>query len=328
MARLITIKLPEVDAPGALLSDGSVLNLSAAARLAWGAEAAGSRIPGSVTAIFADGAIDDVRRLIDRAEDGPEGFRDQLSEYGAITAAEETMLGAPIPEPSLIISHGLAYRDHLEEMNVPAPSEPTGFLKAPSSVTGPGSPIVLPADHADMVDFEGEFTLVIGRPCYQVSEAEAMTHVAGYTIVNDVSARDWFPPFMNATQSNLQTALAWMLNLQGKQYPTFTPMGPVVVTADEIPDPHDLRLTTTVNGEVMQDAVTSDLLFSLGRIIAHFSQWFLLRPGDLITTGSPAGVGYGRTPQVFLRPGDIVEVSVSGVGKLSNPVIASTAEDH
>ena len=215
----------------------------------------------------------------------------------------------------------MAYREHLEEMGAPIPEEPTWFVKVPSSVTGPGEPIRLPADHGEMVDWEGEFSLVIGRPCHQVGRVEAMDYVAGYTIVNDVSARDWVGPALDPEQTPLEAIMAWGKNIAGKQYPSFTPMGPALVTADEIEDPHDLRLITKVNGEVMQDAHTSDLIFRVDELIAYLSQWHALQPGDVITTGSPSGVGFARDPKVFLRDGDLVEISVTGVGTLSNPVV-------
>ena len=148
-----------------------------------------------------------------------------------------------------------------------------------------------------------------------------MDHVAGYTIVNDVSARDWVASSLSSGQSPIDVILAWGKNLAGKQYPSFTPMGPVLVTADEIDDCHDLHLTTTVNGEIMQDTNTGDLIFRIDELISYLSQWHALKPGDVITTGSPAGIGYARDPKVFLKHGDLVEVTVSGVGTLSNPVM-------
>ena len=319
--KLLTVETGNGARAGALLSDGSILRLGAAAEAARGRMDSPLPIADSVAGILTDGAIDAARRLVDGAEEGSDAMREELRAAGALIDPKQAKLAAPIPRPSLILSHGLAYRDHLEEMGVEPPEEPTAFLKAPSSVIGPGQPIILPSEHPGMVDFEGEFSLIIGRPCHNVAPDEAMAYVAGYTIANDVSARDWVAQALDPDQTPMQGAQSWTVNVQGKQFPTFTPMGPVLVTADEIDDPHDLRLTTTVNGEIMQDASTGDLIFPIERIVAHFSQWFLFLPGDLITTGSPSGVGYGRDPQVFLRDGDLVEISVTGIGTLSNPVV-------
>ncbi len=324
--KLLTIETETGARAGALLSDGSILCLGAAAEAARGSMDSPPPMPDSVAAILAGGAIEEARRLVDGVEEASDAMREELRAAGALLDAKHARLHAPIPQPSLILSHGLAYGDHLEEMGVEPPDEPTAFLKAPSSVTGPGRPIVLPPEHPFMVDFEGEFSLIIGRPCHNVRPEEAMACVAGYTIANDVSARDWVARALDPDQTPMQAALSWTVNVQGKQFPTFTPMGPVLVTADEIDDPHDLRLTTTVNGEIMQDASTGDLIFPIERIVAHFSQWYSFMPGDVITTGSPSGVGYGRDPRVFLRPGDVVEISVTGIGTLSNPVVEGAAK--
>ena len=172
-----------------------------------------------------------------------------------------------------------------------------------------------------MIDFEGEFCFVFGRVCHDVSADEAMDHVAGYTIANDVSARDWVPEFFGA-DGKFDAIHAWERNIMGKQLPSFTPCGPVMTTADEIADPHDLQVTTRLNGEVMQSTKTDDLIFKLPEMISYFSKWYYFRPGDIVTTGSPAGVGFGRDPKVFMKPGDVVEVEIEGVGTLSNPLVA------
>ena len=169
-----------------------------------------------------------------------------------------------------------------------------------------------------MIDFEGELTFVIGRECYQASEKDALDYVAGYTIANDVSARDWVMGVFQA-EGNMAGIHAWEKKILGKQYPTFTPMGPVIVTKDEIEDSAGLHLTTTLDGEVLQDTLT-DLVFPIPKLIEYYSQWYKLMPGDIVTTGSPSSVGFGRDPKVFMQPGQRVEVSIEGIGSLSNPI--------
>jgi len=152
--------------------------------------------------------------------------------------------------------------------------------------------------------------------------AELKDVVGGYTLINDISARDWVAPIFSAT-GTMGPILAWEHNVLGKQFPTFCPLGPVLATKDEIPDPQRVQLTTLVNGEIMQSASTDDLVFGVARVIAHFSQYYCFRPGDVISMGTPAGVGYGRNPKRFLRAGDVVEVRADGVGALLNPIAAA-----
>jgi 2-keto-4-pentenoate hydratase/2-oxohepta-3-ene-1,7-dioic acid hydratase in catechol pathway len=316
--KLVTIDAPGGGRAGALIGD-DILDLGRAAPAipiaAW--------IPASVRRILEGGdeGLDIVRRVVDKAAGGKAGIAAQLCESGALTPASATKLMAPIPDPSCIWSCGMNYGEHLKEMNTPIPDQPTGFVKSSNAIIGPGAPIVLPKQCPEMVDFEGEFSFVIGRECHNVSEAEAMDYVAGYTIVNDVSARDWVAGVF-AVSGTMPAIHAWELNILGKQLPTFSPMGPVMVTRDEIKDPHDLDLKTTLNGQVMQSTNTDDLVFGLPRLIAHFSRWMRFRPGDVFTTGSPSGVGYGRKPKLFMKAGDTVAVTVEGVGTLSNPIVA------
>ena len=316
--KLVTIDAPPAGRAGALIGD-DILDLGRAAS----AIPIAGWIPHSVRRILegGDDALDIVRRVVDKAAGGKGGLGAQLRETGALTPAASTKLLAPIPDPAYIWSCGMNYGEHLKEMNTPIHDQPTGFVKSPHAITGPGAPIVLPRQCAEMVDFEGEFSFVFGRDCYNVGEAEALDYVAGYTIVNDVSARDWVAP-VQAANGNMAAIHAWELNILGKQLPTFCPMGPVMVTRDEIKDPHDLDLKTTLNGKIMQSTNTSDLVFKLPRLIAHFSRWLRFRPGDVVTTGSPSGVGYGRKPKLFMKPGDIVAVTVEGIGTLSNPIVA------
>jgi 2-keto-4-pentenoate hydratase/2-oxohepta-3-ene-1,7-dioic acid hydratase in catechol pathway len=261
-----------------------------------------------------DGGLDAVRRTVDAAD----ANRDRLRETGALRPFADAPLLPPIPDPNLILSEGLNYRRHLEEMSgTPTPPNPTAFVKAASSLNGSGKPIPVPPQCPDMIDFEGEFTFVVGRRCHNVPVEDAMSHIGGYTICNDVSARDWVGEVF-AAEAKFGIIQAWERNIMGKQLPGFTPCGPVMVTADEIADPHDLQLTTTLNGEVVQSTKTDDLIFGVAEILSYFSRWYRFEPGDLFTTGSPAGVGFGRDPKLFMKPGDRIEVEVEGIGRLSN----------
>lgn len=285
--------------------------------------AAARLIPATVRGILeaGDAALDLVRDIVDRIG-GSDGLAELLRDSGALTLRRDARLLAPVPDPAMILSCGMNYRGHLREMNSPVPAFPTSFIKNRNAIIGPDAPIVLPASHPDMVDWEGEFSVVIGRPCYAVSEAEALDYVAGYSLINDVSARDWIAPVSQAT-GVMGGVLAWERNLLGKQFPTFCPTGPVLATRDEVPDPDAVQLTTLLNGETMQSANTDDLVFGVRKLIAYYSQWYQFRPGDIITTGSPSGVGYGRNPKVFMRPGDRIEVRAAGIGTLANPVVAA-----
>ena len=210
---------------------------------------------------------------------------------------------APLPRPNRILAIGRNYADHAKEQDTDVPTEPIVFQKASSSVIGPGQPIVIPP-HIGRVDFEGELVVVIGKHGKNVPESEAMSLVVGYTLMNDVTARD--------EQSRaIARRLPWFLS---KSYDTFGPMGPCLVTPDEIPDPHKLQITTTVNGEVKQQASTSEMLFSIPKLISYLSHHMALEPGDVIPTGTPSGIGP-------LRPGDTVEVHIPEIGTLTNPVI-------
>jgi len=228
----------------------------------------------------------------------------------------------PISNPSLLLSVGMNYHEHLKEMKTPVPEKPAAFTKSVASIIATGQPIVLPAAHPDMVDWEGEFTVVIGKAGHRIPAAKALDHVAGYTLVNDVSARDWVAPIFSST-GVMGPIHAWEHNLLGKMMPTFCPMGPCLATKEEIPDPANVKIQTRLNGQVMQDANTDDLVFSVVKLIEYYSQFYRFLPGDCITTGSPSGVGFGRNPKVFMKAGDTIEVEVKGIGVLSNPVKAA-----
>ena len=222
-------------------------------------------------------------------------------------ALDAVTLLAPVPRPPKLICVGLNYRDHAEEAGLEIPKVPTIFNKFPNVIVGPGQPVVIPKA-TKKPDYEGEFAFVIGKGGRHIPAAEALNHVLGYTIVNDVSAREW------------QVATSqWLM---GKTFDTFAPMGPWIVTKDEIPDPHALDLTTEIGGEVLQSSNTSELVFKIPELIEHVSTVVTLEPGDVFATGTPSGVGFSRTPRRWLRPGEEVIVRISGIGELRSPLVA------
>ncbi|GGI37770.1 hypothetical protein GCM10010988_15630 [Cnuibacter physcomitrellae] len=223
---------------------------------------------------------------------------------------EEFEVLAPVPHPRSLLCIGLNYRDHATETGAAIPTLPVVFAKHSSTVVGSGAAIVLPESSAE-VDYEAELAVVIGRRAFRVTPEEALEAVAGYTVMNDVSARDW-----QARTSQWMTA---------KSFPTFGPMGPALVTADELGDGRGLRIGLRVNGRTLQDSSTDEMIFGVAELVSHLSQFWAVEPGDVIATGTPAGVGFTRTPPVFLRDGDEVEAYVDGIGVLRNPVIASDA---
>lgn len=248
----------------------------------------------------------------------PENGTDDVLEYIASGGApplgeeipvSEVRLMAPLQRPPRIFGIGLNYRDHAAESKMAVQSVPTVFLKLASSITGPDSDVLLPPD-ATQPDYEAELAVIIGKPGHRISKDNWRDHVFGYTIVNDVSAR------------GVQLATSqWTL---GKSFPTFTPMGPWIVTADEIKDPHSLNISLTLNGEVMQSANTRDLIFPIPELIAHISSIVPLESGDVISTGTPSGVGLGRNPQRWLRPNETMIIEIEGIGTLRNRTRAVT----
>jgi 2-keto-4-pentenoate hydratase/2-oxohepta-3-ene-1,7-dioic acid hydratase in catechol pathway len=218
---------------------------------------------------------------------------------------------APVPDPRKIICIGLNYRDHAAESGVPAPSEPVLFSKYPTALIGHNEAIVLP-EVSQQVDYEAELVVVIGRGGRHITRARAMEHAGGYSLGHDVSARDW--------QLN-KPGKQWMA---GKTFDTFAPVGPALVTPDEVPDPHRLGIRLRLNGQTMQDSSTSQLIFRVDELISYVSQIMTLEPGDLIFTGTPPGVGMARKPPVWLKPGDEVEIEIDRLGTLSNRVVAES----
>jgi len=246
---------------------------------------------------------------------------EQLAAQEVLLPASKARLLAPVPDTRLVLSCGMNYRKHLHEMGGTVPDKPLAFSKSVHAIIGPDAPIVLPKSAPDMVDWEIEFSAVIGRPCHNVSRDEALDCVAGYTLINDVSARNWVARF--GAMQGMAAIEGWEQNLLGKHFPTFCPMGPALVTQDELPDPGAVQIELKLNGQVMQSACTDDLVFSVATLIAHYSQYHAFQPGDVITTGSPAGVGFGRNPSIFLKAGDVVTLSGQGLGEMRNPVVAA-----
>jgi 2-keto-4-pentenoate hydratase/2-oxohepta-3-ene-1,7-dioic acid hydratase in catechol pathway len=224
---------------------------------------------------------------------------------GAAIPLSDVTLLAPVPRPEKVIGVGLNYRDHAAESGTTIPDEPVLFAMYANSVVGPGAEVVVPAVAAEP-DFEAELGVVIGRRARDVGEPDALAHVAGYTCMNDVSARDL------QRQSS-----QWML---GKAIDTFLPCGPWLVTADEIPDPQALSIRCCVNGELMQDSSTANMAFGVASLVAFISRTITLEPGDLIATGTPPGVGMARTPPRWLRDGDEMTVEIERIGSLTNVV--------
>jgi 2-keto-4-pentenoate hydratase/2-oxohepta-3-ene-1,7-dioic acid hydratase in catechol pathway len=249
----------------------------------------GARLP-TLDAALAAGALDQVREAA----------------RGASTDQRvDDVEFLPVLKPEKMVCIGLNYVRHVEEMGRKIPTVPGLFLKLPSALAGHGQDIVKP-QISDDFDYEGELVVVIGESCHRVPEASALAVVAGYTILNDGSIRDWQKDNVCA----------------GKNFPRTSGFGPWLVTADEIPDPGDLRVETRVNGTVMQSDSTSGFIFSVPRLIAYVSAFTPLAPGDIISTGTPAGVAAGRKPPTWLKPGDVVEVEISRIGTLRNRVIA------
>ena len=242
------------------------------------------------TALKLEGDIFDSPRLTDEA-----------------VSAERLL--APL-DPEVIFCIGLNYRKHAEEGNAPIPEWPVVFMKSNAAVQHPGWPIYLPRHlRSDEVDYECELAVVIGKRCKNVSRANALDYVLGYTCANDVSARDW------------QRARGGSQWCRAKTFDTFCPLGPCLVTKDELPDPSALTIRTVLNGNVMQDWTTDDLIFDVPELVSFLSGSTTLLPGTVILTGTPHGVGFARKPPVFLQPGDTVSIEISGIGTLTNPVL-------
>ena len=248
--------------------------------------------------------------LVRLLEAGPAalGAAREAAERGEGIDADLVRVVAPIQNPQKILCIGLNYADHAAESNMPIPSEPVVFSKFPSTIVGPGDAIRLPSVTRS-IDYEAELVVVIGTSGKDISESDAFGHVAGYTVGHDVSARDF---------QLEKPGGQWLL---GKTFDTFAPLGPDIVTPDEVDDPHNLDIRCILNGETVQDSNTQQLIFKIDQLIAYLSRVITLQPGDLIFTGTPPGVGMARQPQLWLKAGDTVVCEVDGIGRLENPVV-------
>lgn len=231
----------------------------------------------------------------------------RVAPEGVAIPLDQVQLHAPVANPPRVFAIGLNYRDHAIESGMEIPKTPVVFFKMTTSIIGPGEAIVLPKN-STQPDYEAEFAFVISKGGYRIPASAWREHVYGYTIVNDVSARD------------VQFATSqWSMS---KSFPTFCPLGPSIVTADEIADPHSLAIGLSIDGEVLQNSSTQELVFKIPELIEHLSSITPLLPGDIVSTGTPPGVGLGRTPKRWLKPGETVTVTVEGLGALTNPVVA------
>jgi 2-keto-4-pentenoate hydratase/2-oxohepta-3-ene-1,7-dioic acid hydratase in catechol pathway len=242
---------------------------------------------------------------------GPAGIRAAHDAATTRVALDDVRLVTPLPRPPKFLAIGLNYSDHCAETGMPEPTFPVFFNKQTTCVVGPGDAVHVPRV-SPMVDYEAELGIVIGRTCRHVPADRAHEVIAGYTVVNDVTVRDW----------QLQAPTMTI----GKSFDTHGPLGPWIVTADEIEDPQSLAVRTWVNDELLQDGTTADMIFSCAQQVETLSTAFTLEPGDVIATGTPAGVGLVRQPPRWLVPGDTVTVEVEGVGRLTNPVVAEPAD--
>lgn len=234
--------------------------------------------------------------------DGVERLRSWLADNEADcpTISDDTRLGPPLVRPSKIVCVGLNYAKHAAESGMEVPKEPVLFFKASSAIVGPNDDLIIPKG-SKKTDWEVELAVVIGKKASYVSEENALDHVAGYVLHNDYSEREF----------QLERSGQWV---KGKSCDTFAPIGPFIATSDEIEDPNNLRLWLTLNGETMQDSSTSDFIFNIQEVVSYISQFMTLLPGDIISTGTPFGVGLGLNPPKYLKPGDVVELGIDGLG--------------
>lgn len=257
-------------------------------------------------AALAPGAPKDMKALIAEWDRIAPTLSPPAGHAAALPLADVTLL-APVPDPEKIMAIGLNYKDHIEETGMATPTEQLWFAKMPSAVNGPTGDILLPKV-SNQVDWEVEMVVVIGKGGKHISAKNAPAHVFGYAVGNDVSARDW----------QMKTA-QWIM---GKSFDSHAPFGPAIVTADEVGDPHRLDISCKVNGETRQSSNTRNLLFNVWAQVEELSKVMTLKPGDLIFTGTPGGVGLGMTPPEYLAPGDVVTCAIQGLGEIRNKVVA------
>ena len=247
-----------------------------------------------------------IEQLISAGADGLSEIKNNLSKFNEFIPFKNEELDAPLRNPGKIVAIGLNYIDHASESKMELPKQPLIFTKFNSSITGPFDPIIIPSSVTDKADYEVELAVVIGKRAKNVTKENALDYVFGYTIINDVSARD--VQFDDGQ---------WV---RGKSLDTFCPMGPYLITADEITDPQDLQLKCAVNNEVLQNASTKDMIFGVADLISILSKSFTFEPGDIISTGTPSGVGFIRKPPIYLRDNDVMVTEVQHLGKLINKV--------
>jgi 2,4-didehydro-3-deoxy-L-rhamnonate hydrolase len=247
-------------------------------------------------AFFAGGGIDRIRMALSGTRNVP---RVQIG---------SVRIGAPVARPGKLMAVGMNYRDHAEETNAPIPDKPIIFDKAVSSINGPYDDVVIPSNYGT-VDHEVELAIVIGKRARRVRRSDALAHVAGYMICNDVSERT----------AQAKEGGQWY---RGKSFDTFAPIGPFLVTADDVPEPHRLQLTCTVDSELRQRGCTDKLIFDIGYLVEFISRNVTIDPGDVITTGTPAGVGMGRKPPLYLEVGQVMELEITGLGKQRSRLVA------
>ena len=253
---------------------------------------------------FAESMLD----LINSGDEKIERIKNSIEEIDKGILVEADSFAAPLTNPSKIVAIGLNYFDHAKESKMEIPNSPLVFAKFNNSITGPKDPIIIPNKITKEVDYEAELGVVIGKRTKNISKVDALDYVFGYTVLNDISARD------------IQFGdKQWV---RGKSLDTFCPIGPVIVTKDEIADPQNLEIGCEVNGEILQHDNTKNMIFSVAEIISRLSTSFTFEPGDIIATGTPSGVGFSRKPPIFLKHGDVVKTWIKGIGEMINPVIA------
>lgn len=288
--KLVTYKPRGANAQLGAIVDNKVINLT---------EASGGALPNDMLAFLqmGDAGLAAAAEVATTANAATHGV-----------ALDDVKLMSPITNPGKIVAIGLNYLDHIKESNAEVPKIPIMFTKYTTSIVGNGDEVRWDPAVSEKVDWEVELAVVIGKPTYRVSEEDALNYIVGYTVCNDVSARDL----------QIEKGDQW---IRGKSLDTFCPLGPCIVTADEIADPHNLALKTTVNGTVMQDSNTAQLLFKVPYLISYLSQGITLQPGDVIITGTPPGVGMGMKPPVYLKDGDVMTVEIEGIGQLTNTCV-------
>lgn len=245
--------------------------------------------------------------LIISGDEKIERIKNSIAEINKGILIDADSIAAPYTNPSKIAAIGLNYFDHAKESKMDIPKSPLVFAKFNNSITGPTDPIIIPKKITNQVDYEAELGVVIGKRAKNISKENALDYVFGYTVLNDISARD------------IQFGdKQWV---RGKSLDTFCPIGPVIVTKDEIPDPQNLEIGCEVNGEQLQHDNTKNMIFSVAEIISQLSHSFTFEPGDIVATGTPSGVGFSRNPPIFLKHGDVVKTWIKGIGELINPVV-------